>query len=276
MLANLHVDIADLAKVLERKDLTTASSAGFIPPNAFAGGKGKGGSKGGKGQRKNPRDKNGDLMKCHVCGSDEHLQRRCPQNQQRGNFAVGSGSQQQPRSLALMTARPNTWNMNSVLPGVQFFTSGNFGVGSSVGAEIDNLRSVSQASSVVSGSSERRAKTALGSPRPSSSSVNPDRPPTWSPGNKPDDVEEEDEVTPLVSGAAPPNHPPPPQSPDVRSLVSNNSRKRDREGDEAARQANADLMGLGAFCSGFLSQVVEVNLNHQLLDRGAACSHGGR
>ena len=200
-----------------KKGSYNTSSAGFIPPNAFAGGKGKGGSKGGSSQRrKNPRDKNGELMKCHVCG---------PQSQ---------------RSLALMTARPNTWSMNNVLPGVQFFTSGNFGVGSSVSAEIDNLRSVSQASSVVSGGSDRRARTALGSPRPSSSGVNPDQPPTWSPGNKPVDGEEDDEVTPLVSGAAAPSFPPPPQSPDVRSLVSNSGRKRDRDGDEAARQANAD------------------------------------
>lgn len=224
-----------------KKGSYNSSSAGFIPPNAFAGGKGKGGSKSGGGKgRKNPRDKNGELMKCHVCGSDEHLQRRCPQNQQqRGNFAVGSGSQQTQRSLALMTARPNTWSMNSVLPGVQFFTSGNFGVGSSVSAEIDNFRSVSQASSVVSGGSELRAKTAVESPRPSSSSVNPDQPPNWSPGNKPDD-DEVDEVTPLVRGATVPQFPPPPRSPDVRSLVSNSGRKRDRESDDAARQANAD------------------------------------
>lgn len=97
-----------------------------------------------------------------------------------------------------------------MLPGVQFFTSGNFGVGSSVSAEIDNLRSVSQASSLVSGGSDRRAKTAFGSPRPSSSGVNPDLPATWSPGNKPDDAEDDDEVTPLVSGASAPSYPPPP------------------------------------------------------------------
>ena len=48
-----------------KKGSYNTSSAGFIPPNAFAGGKGKGGSKGGSSQRrKNPRDKNGELMKC--------------------------------------------------------------------------------------------------------------------------------------------------------------------------------------------------------------------
>ena len=50
----------------------------------FLKGKGKGGkshsSGKGHGRRRNPRGKDGETMKCHKCGSEEHLQRECPQN----------------------------------------------------------------------------------------------------------------------------------------------------------------------------------------------------
>ena len=50
---------------------------------AYLKGKGKGNrshsSGKGFGRRKNPRDRNGSLMKCHNCGSEEHLVARCPQ-----------------------------------------------------------------------------------------------------------------------------------------------------------------------------------------------------
>ena len=60
----------------------------------FFGGKGK--SKGksrtsgkGKGRRKNPRGYDGLIMKCSICGSEEHLRARCPQNT---GQASGSGT----------------------------------------------------------------------------------------------------------------------------------------------------------------------------------------
>ena len=36
----------------------------------------------GKGRRGNPRGKNGEVMKCHQCGSTEHLVNKCPQRSQ--------------------------------------------------------------------------------------------------------------------------------------------------------------------------------------------------
>ena len=50
---------------------------------AYLKGKGKGKrshtSGKGFGRRGNPRDRNGEVMKCHNCGSEEHLAARCPQ-----------------------------------------------------------------------------------------------------------------------------------------------------------------------------------------------------
>ena len=50
---------------------------------AFLTGKGKGnrGHTSGKGfgRRKNPKDRSGQTMTCHGCGSDEHLIANCPQ-----------------------------------------------------------------------------------------------------------------------------------------------------------------------------------------------------
>ena len=58
---------------------------------AYLKGKGKGHrahtSGKGHGRRKNPRDKAGNIMKCHKCGSAEHLQRNCPNNQGGGHSA---------------------------------------------------------------------------------------------------------------------------------------------------------------------------------------------
>ena len=48
----------------------------------FLSGKGKGNrshsSGKGFGRRKNPKDRNGEIMKCHECNSDEHLVSQCP------------------------------------------------------------------------------------------------------------------------------------------------------------------------------------------------------
>ena len=54
------------------------SFASFLPSRAFAGGKGKSGG-GGKGRR-NPTDASGRVLKCHNCGSEEHLIKHCPNN----------------------------------------------------------------------------------------------------------------------------------------------------------------------------------------------------
>ena len=45
-------------------------------------GKGKAGNTSGKGfgRRTNPKDRNGQVMRCLVCGSTQHLRARCPQN----------------------------------------------------------------------------------------------------------------------------------------------------------------------------------------------------
>ena len=160
-------------------------------PGAFAGGKGKSSGKSGGFNRKNPKDKSGQIMKCNKCGSDEHLWRRCPQNQQSGgdgsrpSFVVNPGNTATGTSMALMTSRPN-WNTgaSSVLPGVHFLTGAN----STLGVELENLRSVSQANSVVSEASGVRRgdiRTATESPSGSTRRGSTPEPPNWSPGNHP-------------------------------------------------------------------------------------------
>ncbi len=64
---------------------------------AYLKGKGKGKrahtSGKGFGRRGNPRDRNGEIMKCHNCGSEEHLAARCPQK------GVGKGSKGKDRGI---------------------------------------------------------------------------------------------------------------------------------------------------------------------------------
>jgi hypothetical protein len=128
------------------KGFRPGAYAAFLPPNSFAGGKGgKGGKPGSQFKRKNPKDKNGQTLKCNICQSEEHLWRSCPRRNQQGDGsyathvpqqahvnAVQPASQQQ---LALMPAS-TLWGpcQATSLPGVHFF-----------GAEMENLRSVSQA-----------------------------------------------------------------------------------------------------------------------------------
>ena len=54
---------------------------------AFLSGKGKGdrshSSGKGFGRRKNPKDRNGEIMRCHECNSDEHLVSICPHQGER-------------------------------------------------------------------------------------------------------------------------------------------------------------------------------------------------
>ena len=63
----------------------------FDPESCFYA---KGGRKGtsarssgrGFGRKSNPRGPDGSTMKCHICGSEEHLRRDCPQNAQNQGF----------------------------------------------------------------------------------------------------------------------------------------------------------------------------------------------
>ncbi len=58
-------------------------------------GKGKRAHTSGKGfgRRGNPRDRNGEVMKCHNCGSEEHLAARCSQK------GCGKGSKGKDRGI---------------------------------------------------------------------------------------------------------------------------------------------------------------------------------
>ena len=62
--------------------------ASFLPSRAFAGGKGKGG---GKNSKKNPVDSNGRTLRCHNCGSEEHLVKHCP-TRSTSHHVTASGS----------------------------------------------------------------------------------------------------------------------------------------------------------------------------------------
>ena len=59
--------------------------AAFLPVSSFAGGKGKGGSKGAIGKKGSPRGRNGEVLRCHKCNSDQHLWRQCPMVTQGGS-----------------------------------------------------------------------------------------------------------------------------------------------------------------------------------------------
>jgi len=84
---------------------TFYQSEQMIFPNSLAGGKGKGkgsvsSAKGGGFQNKptrNPTGSDGQIMKCHECGSDSHLVAHCPQRKgkkgkSRGNFMTESSA----------------------------------------------------------------------------------------------------------------------------------------------------------------------------------------
>ena len=63
---------------------------GPLGPGSLAGGKGKKGN-GGK-DRKPLYDKNGDVMRCWECGSDQHLSSRCPNKHKGGSSGKGKGA----------------------------------------------------------------------------------------------------------------------------------------------------------------------------------------
>ncbi|CAE7437517.1 unnamed protein product [Symbiodinium necroappetens] len=208
--------------------------AAFLPPTAFAGGKGAGKTKGGF-HRKNPRGKDGQVLKCSKCGSEEHLWRKCPQVISKG-AGKGQGlgqssahladfSRPVPASLALTSPpappRVETWHTgvaSAALPGVAFhYHVGSQGAASSVAShasgnrymttleeDLARLESVSQVSSNRSRKSRR-------------SDVGPDSPPRWSAAETARSVAESAEaqdadntaVEALRPGAPSPKHPPP-------------------------------------------------------------------
>ena len=172
------------------------SYATFLPPSAFAGGKGnnKGSSKGYS--RKNPKGKDGQILKCAKCGSDEHLWRKCPQVVNKGQ-GKGSGmsahvtsearvtdmANNVPASLALTTMQSaptvETWHSGAamgLMPGVAFHYMGSSRPASEVGSRVETtldeelakLESVSQISA-RSRKSKRSSDDDVGSP------------PMWSP-----------------------------------------------------------------------------------------------
>ena len=86
-------------------------------------GKGKGKRKGssgkGTGRRKNPMGRDGQIMRCRVCGSDEHFAARCPQAGSGGSSSSGpqmfilQDSTDGPLSdLLRASERPNSQTMN--------------------------------------------------------------------------------------------------------------------------------------------------------------------
>ena len=171
------------------------SYASFLPPGAFAGGKGKSGGGGrighGKGKsggfsRKNPKNKDGMIMKCHRCGSDEHLIKKCPMPDGGGQGHMHA-AEKRP-ALALTAMDPRSWSSGGLLPGVAFHTQARSTVSktSFVNLELDKLRSVSQAGSEVSYAASRKRpeqSSVISTPRRVRQARDGTPPaPTWSPG----------------------------------------------------------------------------------------------
>ena len=201
------------------------SYASFLPASSFAGGKGHGGKGKSKG-RTNPRGKDGKVLRCNKCNSDQHLWRQCPLlASQSQNHLVTA----EPPALTLhSTPAPNTGESNPAssshgarsLPGVTFSSHFVSAVSSpsrtGVDVELDRLSQVSAAS----GRNKRRADEM----RQGSSCQ--DRPPAWEPGRPsswssqvgPDDSVSQTGsaaagVQTLIPGASLPKHPPPQNSP---------------------------------------------------------------
>ena len=189
------------------------SYAAFLPPNAFAGGKGGGGNKGKQGfshRKKNPKDKNGQILRCNICQSDEHLWRNCTKRSQQSDGAYAtaamqpsssSGFQSNQAQLALMPSQSTLWGpvQATSLPGVHFF-----------GTELENLRSVSQAGSVVSSGSRKR--TTVEDPEPVTPNAPTKTAPRWSPGFFPHagvSSTSLPEIERLIPSAPEPSSPPP-------------------------------------------------------------------
>ena len=221
------------------------SYASFLPPQAFAGGKRWSLSK-GLFKKENPKDKYGQVMRSNACQSDEHLWRKCLKPpQQGGSFATGSASvpsahahalmntPQPQQQLALMPANQSLmWgnSANASLPGVHFFCTG-----------MEQLRSISDAGSVVSASSRKRSSEHAEATAPDNPSkavpkfspgffqvhpalhlaihqgLHPAKHPMLHPSVKHPVVFPSPEVERLIEGASDPQSPPPTRPPKITS-----------------------------------------------------------
>ena len=168
-------------------------------------------------------------MRCNICQSDEHLWRKCPKRPPDGSFVAANASgvatnpnaSVQPthqQQLSLMPMNQSLmWGSgtSASLPGVHFF-----------GAELEQLRSISEAGSVVSAGSRKRAS------EPAEAST-PDKPsravPKYSPGFFPaasvhtsvpesSDASSSPKVERLVEGANDPQSPPPMHPPKMTTI----------------------------------------------------------
>ncbi|CAJ1413968.1 unnamed protein product [Effrenium voratum] len=196
-------------------------------------------------KRKNPKNKDGMIMKCHRCGSDEHLIKKCPMPDGGGQGHMHA-AEKRP-ALALTAMDPRSWSSGGLLPGVAFHTQARSTVSSTsfVNLELDKLRSVSQAGSEVSYAASRKRpeqSSVISTPRRVRQARDGTPPaPTWSlgatsaswerPSTPADEAEHFDlakddsttslqdpEIYPLVEGARDPLHPPPGQAPDLSTV----------------------------------------------------------
>ena len=202
---------------LERGPYARTYSA-FLPANAFAGGKGGKGSAGkGKGRGgRNPRGKDGQVMKCARCGSESHLWRKCPQvvgSSAAGTPQQSNWTQQAPAAsaLTLMTHRPHpvveTWGSGPVggtgaLTGVAFhYIAGRTGssAGSVLSGSGDAAQSPNQYGTAIDDDLSRlESASQVGSNRKRRSAASSEGPPEW------DASEQASAVSQQSAAAAPP------------------------------------------------------------------------
>ena len=201
--------------------------AAFLPASSFAGGKGQSGSGKGKGKgRGNPKGKDGKVLRCNRCNSDQHLWRQCPLVTQGGSAHHVSA---QP-ALTLHTSYAGSgqcagtredWGEERSLPGVTFSSHYMSAVsrasGSRTGVDVE-LERLSQVSSV--NKPHKRRASALNNES--------SEPPSWEPGQpsrpssvqiRPEDSASQVSLAPsvqrLVHGAPEPKHPPPTHRPNA-------------------------------------------------------------
>ncbi|CAE7553939.1 RE2 [Symbiodinium sp. CCMP2456] len=223
--------------------------AAFLPASSFAGGKGKGGSKGGGVRKGNPRGRNGEVLRCHKCNSDQHLWRQCPMVAQSGSHFA----QHPPASLALHTIPASSFPMLNTtrsvdaaevrsIPGVTF--SAHFVSAASQSSVRTGLEQELEALSQASALSSRRSLERSGGQ--ASIENRGQGPPEWEPGAAsassrvpssqihPDDSasqvsrSEVPAVQPLIRGAPPPKYPPPSSRPSNPSNNEHSEQERRR------------------------------------------------
>ena len=199
--------------------------ASFLPPGAFAGGKGKGK---GKGPRTNPRGRDGKVLRCSKCNSEQHLWRQCPlvtQPTSTASHFAQSGFQPAIALHSSASAPPLSRDMSDTiagsaevrsLPGVTFsshYVSATSHAGLSFRTGLDReLDALSQVSAAASTRSKRKHE--------SRHEVSDAQPPAWEPGQAPvirpeDSISQastsgnDRNVVELVPGSNAPRYPPP-------------------------------------------------------------------